>query len=261
MELFSRKLGTGYPLIILHGLYGSSDNWLSIAKQFADYFDVYLLDARNHGQSPHNPIHNYDVMVEDLHEFMNSNNLQKSIILGHSMGGKTAMLFANKYPAKVSQLIIADIAPKTYPLDGINAATHRKIMNILKNIDISKFNNYSDAEQALQQDLDDEKLRKFLLKNLKRNQNNVFEWRLNVDALYNNIEQVTDGFSNQIWKTYSSPTLFLKGELSDYILKSDFDDIKLKYPNSKIVTIPKAGHWLHAEQPLVFVKEIMKFIL
>jgi len=261
MELFYRKLGTGYPLIILHGLYGSSDNWLTLAKQFADYFEVYLIDQRNHGQSPHNSVHNYEVMKNDLLEFMENNNLQKSIILGHSMGGKTAMLFANEYSWKVSQLIIADIAPKAYPLTGVNAETHRKIMTTLKNIDLTQISNFAQAEALMNQNLNDEKLCKFLLKNLKRNSENNFEWKLNIDSLYNNIEAITDGFSNLIWKPYSSPTLFLKGEVSDYILKSDFDDIKQKYPNSKIVTIPKAGHWLHAEQPNIFAKEILKFLL
>jgi len=261
MQLYFRNLGQGQAFIILHGLYGSSDNWLTIAKQFSDYFEVFIPDLRNHGQSPHSIEHNYQIMSRDLLEFMNSQNIRKATILGHSMGGKVAMLFANNYPERIIQLIIADIAPKSYSKDYANLQKHSEIINSLLEIDLKSINSFITANEILTKKLDDDKLSKFLLKNLKKNKEGNFEWKLNLNALYTNIENLIDGFDDIVLQQQSFPTLFLKGENSDYIKVADFEKIKSVYKNCRIIEIKNAGHWLHAEQPEMFAKEVIDFVL
>jgi esterase len=261
MELFFRKYGQGYPIIILHGLYGCSDNWITIARQLSEYAEVYIPDQRNHGQSPHSKEHTYNSMKEDLLDFMNTNEIKKAVILGHSMGGKTAMLFANDYPQKISKLIIVDISPKSYKKDTINTEKHNMVLQTLFNLDLMNVKSYEQAEKDINVKLKEERLTKFLLKNLKKNSSGNFEWKINLMALYNNIEAITNGFDNIDLKLQTFPTLFLKGANSDYIKNEDFDKIKSSYKSSKIVTIPNCGHWLHVEQPNLFIKEVLGFLL
>ncbi len=261
MKLFFRKLGIGYPLIILHGLYGASDNWITIANKLADYFEVYLLDAQNHGLSPNTNTHSYQEMKEDVLEFMQDNNLKKAIILGHSMGGKTAMLIANQYPSKITALVVVDIAPKKYSQENQNYKLHQLILQTLKDIDLQYYNNISQIEEVLIQKLNDQRLAKFLLKNIKRTPKNQLQWKLNVDAIYQNIENLTDGFSDINIKTISIPTMFFRGKNSDYITETDILKLKEIYLNLKITTIENAGHWLHVEQTDIFVSELLNFLL
>ncbi len=260
MKLFYRKYGEGFPLIILHGLYGCSDNWVSIGKELSKTFKVFIPDLRNHGHSPHSNEHNYRVMTTDLIEFMNSHSIEKAILLGHSMGGKIAMNFSLSYPERVTKMIILDIAPKTYSFnDDIKTNNHKKIINTLLNFDLTKFDNRKDifiefAKTNLQSNF-----QKFLLKNIYRDKNNNFSWRINIKAINENLSELMSGLEKELSTSNNLPCLFIKAENSNYILENDYALIKRLFPNSNIIIIKNATHWLHIEYPKLIVKNILDF--
>jgi len=267
MKLFYRKYGKGAPFVIVHGLYGASDNWVSVAKVLADYFEVYVIDQRNHGHSPHSEEHNYKLLTLDLLEFLDTHEIQKAIFLGHSMGGKTVMFFAAEYPERVNRLIIADIAPKSYIQlheKQLRSLNHDLIMDAMLSVDFSKVQKRENVEEQLSASIPEPRIRQFLLKNLHRNKNNTFEWILNLKALKNNLYEILDGLNVENFKNgygvVGFPTLFLKGGNSDYITNEDDKLIRTIFTYAEIETIPNAGHWLHAEQPEIFVKKILEFI-
>ena len=247
-----REMGKGKPIIILHGLFGSSDNWLTIGKKMSENYHVFLIDQRNHGDSPHTDESNYQVMARDLEEFMDQHQLDSPILLGHSMGGKTIMQFAANHPDKFEKLLVIDIAPKQYPVH------HEFILDAYKSIDLDKVEKRSDAEKMLAEHIDSKPIRQFLLKNLKRKENNRFEWKINLAVIDKNIEEIGKGLEEKFIS--DKPALFVRGERSNYIDDPDFDMIKTMFPNSNIVTIKEAGHWIHAEKPEAFLKTIMSFI-
>ncbi|RMG83613.1 MAG: alpha/beta fold hydrolase [Bacteroidetes bacterium] len=251
MKLNYKKLGSGEPLIILHGLMGMLDNWLTPAKKLAEHFEVFLVDQRNHGHSPHSEEFNYQVMMEDLLEFFDDVNLLEAHILGHSMGGKTAMKFAQNYPEYVTKLIVADIAPKKYPVH------HQLILQGLRAIDLNKVSSRKEADEILSQYVPEFAVRQFLLKNLYWKEKNKLAWRFNLDAIEKNIELIGEEINDRI---FEKPALFLKGEKSDYITEEDYEMIKMLFPQSSIQVIPNAGHWLHAEQPELFIKAVIDFL-
>ena len=186
MKLSYRKLGTGQPLIIVHGLYGASDNWLTIAKELANNFEVYIVDQRNHGNSPHADSHTYQDLKEDLLEFMDDQNIEKAILLGHSMGGKTVMIFATDYPERVSSLMVVDIAPKNYSKISDYAPQtidHSCIVKAMLNLDLLAYKNRTEIDTKLKENISSDKVRQFLLKNLKRNENKQFIWKLNIKTI------------------------------------------------------------------------------
>jgi len=265
MKLFYRKYGEiGPPLIIVHGLYGMSDNWLSVAKELSSYFCVYCIDQRNHGRSPHSPIHNYDAMVDDLKEFLSDHNIEKAILLGHSMGGKTVMSYAVRYPETVSNLIVVDISPKKYILSGQISETtnHYKILDTLGKTNVAEFSSREAIQNNLIKELNDQRLVSFLMKNIRRNNEKQFYWALNIDALQQNILSVVDGledvFTSQV---YGFPTLFIRGLKSNYITDDDISFIRKLFPYADIVDVPDAGHWVHAEQHDVFVHAVKTFLI
>jgi len=251
MKLHYRKSGAGRPLIILHGLLGSSDNWFSLAKVFAESFEVYLVDQRNHGQSPHSEDFNYPLMVADLYEFIQAHNLQQPIIIGHSMGGKTAMNFAVKYPDLLSQLIVVDIVPKAYPVH------HDHILDGLHAIDITTLTSRTEADTQLSNHVTEPDVRQFLLKNLYRTSDSKFAWRVNLTALDAHIEEIGAGM--QYEGTYTGPTLFIKGARSNYYADGDEQTIKAIFPNAEIVTL-NTGHWVQAEKPVEFSAAVLEFL-
>lgn len=252
MKLFFRKLGEGKPLVVLHGLFGSSDNWLTISKKLANDFTVYLLDLRNHGQSPHHEIHDYEAMTEDLHEFFSDLNLDSASILGHSMGGKVAMRFAFQYPEKVSKLIVADISPRDY------RTSNKYIVESLLSIDLGTIKTREDADKALSEKIPNKAIRLFILKNLFRNNDLSFSWRLNLAALNLNLNSMGGDFDKN--NGFTKETLFFKGEKSNYILPSDFELIKKAFPNSTIDIVEDAGHWLHTEKPDYIYQKLKSFL-
>lgn len=267
MHLFSRVEGTGKPFVILHGLYGSSDNWLTIAKKLATKYQVFSIDLRNHGHSPKSDIHDFEAMRNDLAEFFEEHRIEKAILMGHSMGGKTAMSFAADYPEHIEKLIVVDIAPKDYFLlnDESQYYQHNSILQAMLEIDLSRIENRKQAEQFLLERIDSRQVVQFLLKNLHRKkETQQFEWRVNVPVLYENLDEIIKGvnarwFDDRIPIT-SYPVLFIKGANSNYILPEDFPSIKRIYPEAEIVTIPDAGHWLHAEQPQLFMDAVWNFV-
>lgn len=240
MKLNFRKTGTGKPLVILHGLFGSADNWMSIAKGLEENFTLYLLDQRNHGDSPHSDIWDYKAMSEDLKEFMEAEGLQKASFLGHSMGGKTVMKFALTYPEMVDKLVVADIAPRPYPVH------HQTILEGLNAVDIKNLASRKEAEDKLAEYIPERGVRQFLLKNLTRKEG-AFVWKVNLPVITQKIENVGEAITSD--KPFTGPVLFMGGANSDYIKSSDKEEIAALFPDNHIIHIKNTGHWLHAEQP------------
>ncbi|MCT4640271.1 MAG: alpha/beta fold hydrolase [Bacteroidales bacterium] len=265
MKLFYRKYGeAGPPLIIVHGLYGMSDNWATVAKELSDKFVVYTIDQRNHGKSPHSDIHDYDSMCNDLKQFFDDNNVDKATLVGHSMGGKTVMKFAEKYPEFISAMTVVDISPKRYSKtdDAILTTDHRKIINALHNIDLKDIKSRKDADIKLSEQLKDIRLRGFLLKNLKKDNHKNFYWGLNIESISNNLEKITDKTDKVSKKgLYGFPVLFIRGLNSNYITDNDISIIREIFPYADIADIPDAGHWVHAEQPKLFIETLKNFLL
>lgn len=251
MKLNFKKIGTGKPLVILHGLFGSADNWLSIAKGLENHFTLYLVDQRNHGDSPHADEWNYEVMVEDLKELLDDEGLDMVYLMGHSMGGKTAMKFACTYPRKVEKLIVADIAPRYYPVH------HQQILEGLNSIDLSSIKSRKEADDSLAKYIPELGIRQFLLKSLSRDSHG-FVWKINLPVITKNIEEVGKALDDD--DLYDGDTLFLAGENSDYIQQSDLSDMEHHFPKYEVEFISNAGHWLHAEQPESVVNEVLNFL-
>jgi esterase len=264
VELFYRKEGSGSPLVVVHGLYGSSDNWINIGKRLAEKHTVYMIDQRNHGRSPFANSHTFNDMRDDLAEFFKKHNIEKATILGHSMGGKAAMWFAFDYPEKVEKLVIADIAPKDYLLlkEDSQFYLHQNILLAMQEIDFSKIHSREEVDDFMAQKIDDERIRQFLLKNVAKNkETKMFYWRVNAEVLYSHLDEIVSGV-NKNWlddriPIISYPVIFIRGMKSKYILPEDEPMIKEIYPDSRIIDIPDAGHWLHAEQPELFMKAVM----
>lgn len=252
MELHYKELGTGKPLIILHGLFGSSDNWMSIARALEDHFKIYLVDQRNHGQSPNSEEFSYEAMAQDLYEFIKSKNIEQPSIMGHSMGGKTAMKFAINHPDLWDKLIVVDMAPRAYPV------RHRTILDGLKSIDVAQLKSRGDADKQLAEYIPQLGIRQFLLKNLARKNNGGFEWKINLPVIDKNIEQMGEGIEERL--AIEKEVLFIRGENSDYIRDSDNILIVQLFPNSEVKTVKNAGHWVHAEQPDEVVRLVTEFL-
>lgn len=251
MKLFFREYGNGTPLIILHGLFGSSDNWLPQAKLFSSNYKVYLVDQRNHGQSPHDDAFDYQVMVEDLLEFIDDHKLINPIILGHSMGGKAAMNFALIHPDKLEKLIVVDIAPRAYNLE------HYVIAEGLQAIPINQITNRTEADEALSKYVPEVDVRQFLLKNLQRKPEGGFSWKINLPVISEKLGNV--GVDLQVSGTFDKPTLFVRGNRSAYIKDEDRKRIKEIFPKSSLVSMD-TGHWVQAEKPQEFVQVVMQWL-
>lgn len=251
MKLNYKKLGDGEPIVILHGLFGMLDNWFTLGKKFAENFTVYLIDLRNHGQSPHSDEWNYKVMSDDLLQFFDDHNIEKAKIIGHSMGGKTAMYFAGEHSERVKKLVVVDIAPRFYPIH------HDTILKALLSIDLENLKSRNEADEVLSTYISDFGTKQFLLKNLarKENDNTKFEWKFNLPVIEKNIQEV----GVETAKGSTVPALFIRGDMSDYINQPDETEIKKQYPNSDIVSI-NSGHWVHAEKPEEFYSSVMKFL-
>ena len=253
MTLHSNIIGKGKPFIILHGFLGMGDNWKTLAKQFSESdYEVHLVDQRNHGRSFHSTEFDYELMAEDLKAYCDINNINDIVLLGHSMGGKTAMLFASKYPELVQKLIIADISPRYYPVH------HDAILEGLSQLDFSEIKTRGEADKVLSNYVSDTGTRMFLLKNLYWVEKGQLGLRINLDVLKENVSEV--GEALPIHAIFEKDTLFLRGDRSEYIEEADEALIHRHFPNSKIITISNAGHWLHAENPKEFYNAVMKFL-
>ena len=252
MKLHYRELGAGKPLVILHGLFGFSDNWQTHAKKFAEYFRVILVDLRNHGHSPWSEDFSYRLMSEDLEELAKDLNLNKFILLGHSMGGKVAMHYAQSHASRLEKLIIVDIGIKKYPMH------HEHILAGMHALDLEKLQSRSESEVILRRHIDSEGVIQFLLKNLYWKEKGQLAWRMNLPVLERQMEEILAAVPDVEVRT---TTLFIRGEMSNYILDDDWNDIENLFPDSDLCTIQNAGHWVHAEQPQVFIDAVLSFCL
>jgi len=251
MKLFFRVSGAGEPLIILHGLFGSSDNWYTLAKTFALTHKVYVVDQRNHGQSPHSDEMNYKFLTEDLFDFVTDNVLEQVDLIGHSMGGKTAMNFAVRYPEYVRKLIVVDIVPKVYEM------RHDAILEGLKAIPLDSLHSRNEAETILMKYVPEFSVRQFLLKNLERVAGGGFSWKINLKALDEHMEELGRGMEYD--GHFDKPTLFIKGGRSPYFAEGDENRIRKVFRLAQFQTLD-TGHWVQAENPQEFARMALAFL-
>jgi len=253
MLLHSKILGEGTPLVILHGFLGMSDNWKTLGTKFAENgFQVHLVDQRNHGRSFHSDDFSYQHMANDLLYYSDHYQLENIHLIGHSMGGKTAMLFATNYEAKIEKLLVADIGPKEYP------SHHQEILNGLSALDFDVITSRKEADLSLSKYIEDQGTRMFLLKNIYRNDKNGLGLRINLEVLSKSAKDIGEGLPNG--SIFHGKTLFLRGDKSGYIAPTDTTLIKLHFPDASIDTVSNAGHWLHAENPLEFYDKALNFL-
>lgn len=245
-------LGEGKPLCILHGFLGMLDNWKTLGTLYAENgFRVHLIDQRNHGKSFHSEDFNYDILADDLKKYLAFHDLERTHLIGHSMGGKTAMQFACSFPEKVDKLLIADIAPKYYP------PHHQQIIDGLNAIKVDALTSRTEADEQLKRYISDFGTRQFLLKNLNRTEDKKLAFRFNLEVLSERMEEIGENISSS--ESFDGPTLFLKGDRSEYVTDQDIPEIKKHFPKANLETIEHAGHWLHAENPDQFFEKSMAF--
>jgi pimeloyl-ACP methyl ester carboxylesterase len=253
MKLNYRKQGEGPPLIILHGLFGSSDNWMTIAKSLGKYFTVVLPDQRNHGSSPHSMRHDYESMSDDIFELTQDLGINRLFLAGHSMGGKTAINFAMRWPEKLEGLLVADISP--FSSSGSVRKYQKQYLSILdaiNSVDLNKCDSRARVESFINEKIESGKVRGFIMKNLKRDNDNVFRWKINTVSLMKNLPLLSEGIPRPSDGTHGItgfPVVFLKGAVSEYLPDEDMPDIKKIFPAAELIKVNDAGHWIHADRP------------
>jgi esterase len=254
LQLHFKTYGEGTTnLIILHGFLGSLDNWHTLATEWGKAgLCVWSLDLRNHGKSPHTEEHSLQLMVDDLNDFMFQQQLTSAVILGHSMGGKVAMLFALQYPDLCEKLIVADMAPRAYK------PGHDEVFDAIFSLDLETIESRKQAEEIMKQYLGDNATRQFILKNLDRNEKGKYEWKFNLKTLFTFYDEIRKPIESR--HTFDKPSLFLRGEQSSYVRDNDMPSIEALFPQVQLVTVDQAAHWLHAEQPKVFFEQVMHFV-
>lgn len=252
MKLYHRELGEGKPMVILHGLFGFSDNWQTHAKKLAEYYRVILVDLRNHGRSEWSDEFSYEIMAEDVKELCDELDLSDIILVGHSMGGKVAMYFAKLYENLLEKLVIVDMGIKAYPMH------HDHILEGIHAVNLENVSARREAEAQMEPFIQSEGVKQFLLKNLYWEEKGKLAWRMNVAVLEKEMPAILAGFeAPEILTT----TLFIRGALSNYILDEDFEQIEHQFPDVELVTIENSGHWVHAEAPEEFVESLLSFCL
>ena len=253
MKLFYKQYGSsGEPVFILHGIFGMLDNWHNIAKKLSEQYTVYTIDARNHGQSPHSDVMSYQVMAEDIIELGDDLGINRFILIGHSMGGKTAMWAANQFPERISQLVLVDIAPITYK------PGHGQYFKAFEEIPWQNLTSRKEVDEALMAYEEDMGVRLFLAKNIERNEAGNFAVKSNIPALKNAYEEIIGEL--KFTNVYKGKTLFILGERSRYLREEDKPYILQYFPEAKFATISNAGHWVHADNPVGFVTALLDFL-
>ncbi len=254
MKLHYGHYGSGIEtLIILHGLFGSERNWMRAVKSLGGHFAIIVPDMRNHGQSPHHPVHTIAAMRTDIEELAFDLNLEKFFLLGHSMGGYVAMDFALRHPERISGLIVEDIAPRSYPSRGILS-----LINALSSMNLSRITDKKQADFELTAAVPDAAVRQFLLTNLASRGGRLY-WRIHLPALRDFVENEFESYQKNENARFRGPSLFIGGADSPYRIRQDADLIHRYFPAAEIETIPGAGHWPHYEQPELFVESILRF--
>lgn len=251
MTLYSRQAGAGSPLVLLHGLFGSLENLGTLARSFSEKFCVYSVDLPNHGRSDHSDEISLPLLAEAVVAWMDANNIKQADFVGHSLGGKTAMEIALRWPQRVNKLVVMDIAPVQYH------AHHDDVFAGLLAIDPPKLESRQQAEKILAEHVGEIATRSFLLKNLVRNDDGKFAWRMNLPVLYRDYDKLLMGNSEG---KFHGPALFLRGELSDYVQEKHREEILKRFPNANSKTISGTQHWLHAEKPDLVSKAILRFL-
>lgn len=252
MQLHFKQLGHGEPLVLLHGLFGSGDNWFGVAPKLAEKFQVFAPDLRNHGHSPHHAEMDYPLMAADVEKFFEAQKIKSAHVIGHSMGGKVTMQFALDFPARVKKLVVVDMAPRAY------ARAHDKIFAALLALDLAAFQTRTEIENALAPEIPSLNLRRFLLKNLSRDERGKFSWKMNLRGVAENYSRLGEVLSPQ--NGFAKPALFIRGGKSDYINAADESDIHRLFPAAEIQTIAAANHWIHADAPEEFVRLVLNFL-
>lgn len=253
MKLFYRKLGSGKPLIILHGLFGMSDNWQTLGKRFAEHFEVYLVDLRNHGQSPHSDEFNYECMAADIVELMDDYNIKSASVIGHSMGGKVAMTMAMNVTERIEKFIAVDISPNEYPL------IFKTIVEVLENIDLKKYKTRLAVEEELRQYIEDKSVIQLYQKNLHYIAKEKIAWKFNLKSISKNLARIHG--ANLSTTIFDKPALFLRGAKSLYVKNSDLISIKINFPQAQMKVVADAAHWVHADNPEEFFSFALAFLL
>ncbi len=245
-------MGSGKPLMILHGLFGFSDNWQTHAKKLAEYYRVILVDLRNHGHSDWSNDFSYEIMAEDVKELCDDLNLSDFILMGHSMGGKVAISFAQKNEGLLDKLVIVDMGTKEYQMH------HEHILKGIHSVKLEGVSSRREADVQMSEHIDSNGIKQFLLKNLYWKEKGQLAWRMNTEVLEREMPNILSQMSND---EVMIPTLFIRGELSNYILDEDFEALENQFPDSEIITIAGAGHWVHAEAPDDFIDALLGFCL
>ena len=254
MQLNFKSFGSGPALVILHGLFGSLDNWQTLARRFAEHYSVYIVDQRNHGKSPHTDVHTYELMAEDLLDFLDDEGIYQANLIGHSMGGKTVMQFAASHEDRIEKLIVADMG-----IQENKRAGHAPILEALRRFPMDTLDSRQQADELLKLDIQDYGIRQFLLKNIDRNPDKSFRWKFNFPVLYNEYERILAGI--EFDHPVITPALFVRGGTSNYILDEDWPAIQEVFQDASLRTIPNAGHWVHAEAPDAFYETVLEFLL
>jgi esterase len=252
MQLHFKQLGHGEPLVLLHGLFGSGDNWFGVAPKLAEKFHVFAPDLRNHGHSPHHAEMDYPLMAGDVEKFFGAQKIESAHVIGHSMGGKVAMQFALNFPARVKKLVVVEMAPRAY------GRTHDKIFAALLALNLASFQTRQQIEDALAPEIPSLNLRRFLLKNLGRDDHGKFVWKMNLRGVAENYSQLGEVLSAQ--SHFDKQALFIRGGKSDYISAADESEIRRQFPASQIQTIAAANHWVHADAPEEFLRLVLDFL-
>jgi esterase len=252
MKLYFHVNGTGFPVVILHGLLGSSDNWRALSKPLARRYRIYAVDLRNHGQSPHSETMTYSVMADDLREFFERQRISEAHLVGHSLGGKIAMQMAISYPDRVKKLVVVDIAPKAYP------PLQRPILTALQRLELQTFSSFGEIDAALASAIPESAIRQFLLKNISRAPNTGFQWRIDLASIAKNYDELTKAIIPE--RQYDKPALFVRGGRSDYIQEADRPSIRGIFPRAELMTVATAGHWVHAEATEEFLSILTAFL-
>jgi esterase len=252
VQLHFKESGRGRALVLLHGLFGSADNWFGVVPRLAEKFHVLVPDLRNHGHSPHHPEMDYPLMAADVEKFFMARKIESASVIGHSMGGKVAMQFALQFPQRVEKLVVVDMAPRAY------RRTHDHIFEALLALDLPSFQTRSQIEDALAPEIPSLNLRRFLLRNLGRDDRGKFFWKMNLCGVAENYSRLGEVLSPQ--NHFAKPALFIRGGGSDYIQTTDEAEIHRLFSAAEIQTIPTAGHWVHADTPEEFLRLVLNFL-
>ena len=247
-----KTVGEGESIVILHGLFGSLDNWQTMARSISEEgYQVVTIDLRNHGKSPHTDEMSHQLMAEDVKAFLKKQQIENCTLVGHSMGGKTAMQLALTSPELISGLVVVDIAPKPY------TARHNVYFKAMMELNVQELESRKEARQQLGKSIKNDAIKQFLLKNLDRTDDG-YQWKFNLNALYEHYEELISGLESS--SSFAKPSLFISGQLSDYISAADMADIQRLFPNSRVEVVENSGHWVHAEQPESFQKLLLEFV-